>query len=186
MAPTRPGSPSPTPLPTAATASQQSQCRDDMPELKVKGVTIVETFAEAFPMVGTRIIITAPTMEWALISAPQAITEVAKPVMVRAEISAHSMVGAVMMIRVPTMGKASANVSTMVTPLTFSSGMSSRHWDCCEAVAAVGDGIGDAEPGWVDAIIAIVERLHALFDLRVEAGLDVITCLLYTSPSPRD
>ena len=30
-----------------------------MPELKVKGVTIIETFAEAFPMVGTRIIITA-------------------------------------------------------------------------------------------------------------------------------
>ncbi|MGH6734660.1 MAG: formylmethanofuran--tetrahydromethanopterin N-formyltransferase [Methyloceanibacter sp.] len=40
-----------------------------MPELKVKGVTIIETFAEAFPMVGTRIIITAPTMEWAEISA---------------------------------------------------------------------------------------------------------------------
>ena len=40
-----------------------------MPKLKVKGITIVETFAEAFPMVGTRIIITAPTMEWALISA---------------------------------------------------------------------------------------------------------------------
>ena len=53
-------------------------------------------------------------------SAPQAITEVAKPVMVRAEIRAQSSVGAVMMIRVPTMGKASANVSTMVTPLTFS------------------------------------------------------------------
>lgn len=40
-----------------------------MPELKVKGVTIVETFAEAFPMVGTRVIITAPTHEWAMISA---------------------------------------------------------------------------------------------------------------------
>jgi len=40
-----------------------------MPELKVKGITIVETFAEAFPMVGTRIIITAPTAEWAEISA---------------------------------------------------------------------------------------------------------------------
>jgi formylmethanofuran--tetrahydromethanopterin N-formyltransferase len=40
-----------------------------MPELKVKGVTIVETFAEAFPMVGTRVIITAPTLEWAMISA---------------------------------------------------------------------------------------------------------------------
>lgn len=40
-----------------------------MPELKVKGVTIVETFAEAFPMVGTRVIITAPTAEWAMISA---------------------------------------------------------------------------------------------------------------------
>jgi formylmethanofuran--tetrahydromethanopterin N-formyltransferase len=40
-----------------------------MPELKVKGVTIIETFAEAFPMVGTRIIITAPTAEWAEIAA---------------------------------------------------------------------------------------------------------------------
>lgn len=40
-----------------------------MAELKVKGVTIVETFAEAFPMVGTRVIITAPTAEWAMISA---------------------------------------------------------------------------------------------------------------------
>ncbi|ODR94182.1 formylmethanofuran--tetrahydromethanopterin N-formyltransferase [Methyloceanibacter stevinii] len=37
--------------------------------MKVKGVTIVETFAEAFPMVGTRVIITAPTAEWAMISA---------------------------------------------------------------------------------------------------------------------
>ena len=27
-----------------------------MSELKIKGITIVETFAEAFPMVGTRII----------------------------------------------------------------------------------------------------------------------------------
>ncbi len=40
-----------------------------MPELKLKGVNIVETFAEAFPMVGTRVIITAPTAEWAMISA---------------------------------------------------------------------------------------------------------------------
>src|SRR6187401_163557 len=40
-----------------------------MSELKLKGVTVVETFAEAFPMVGTRIIITAPTLEWALIAA---------------------------------------------------------------------------------------------------------------------
>ena len=40
-----------------------------MSNLNVKGVTIVETFAEAFPMVGTRIIITAPTLDWALISA---------------------------------------------------------------------------------------------------------------------
>ena len=40
-----------------------------MSELKIKGVTIVETFAEAFPMVGTRIIITAPTSTWALIAA---------------------------------------------------------------------------------------------------------------------
>jgi formylmethanofuran--tetrahydromethanopterin N-formyltransferase len=40
-----------------------------MPKLKIKGVEIVETFAEAFPMVGTRVIITAPTPEWALIAA---------------------------------------------------------------------------------------------------------------------
>ena len=40
-----------------------------MSKLKIKGVTIVETFAEAFPMVGTRIIITAPSLEWALIAA---------------------------------------------------------------------------------------------------------------------
>ena len=56
-------------------------------------------------------------------SAPQAITEVAKPVMVRAAISAHFSVGAVMMMRVPTMGKASANVSTISTPLIFSLAM---------------------------------------------------------------
>jgi formylmethanofuran--tetrahydromethanopterin N-formyltransferase len=40
-----------------------------MSELKLKGVTVIDTFAEAFPMVGTRIIITAPTLEWALIAA---------------------------------------------------------------------------------------------------------------------
>jgi formylmethanofuran--tetrahydromethanopterin N-formyltransferase len=40
-----------------------------MPDLKLKGVTVVDTFAEAFPMVGTRVVITAPTMEWALIAA---------------------------------------------------------------------------------------------------------------------
>ncbi len=40
-----------------------------MSDLKLKGITIVETFAEAFPMVGTRIIITAPTAEWADIAA---------------------------------------------------------------------------------------------------------------------
>ncbi len=37
--------------------------------LVYKGVTIDDTFAEAFPMVGTRIIVTAPTEEWALIAA---------------------------------------------------------------------------------------------------------------------
>ena len=40
-----------------------------MSKLKIKGVEIVETFAEAFPMVGTRIVITAPTLEWALVAA---------------------------------------------------------------------------------------------------------------------
>ena len=53
-------------------------------------------------------------------SAPQAITDVAKPVMVCAAMSAHFCVGAVMMMRVPTMGKASANVSMISTPLIFS------------------------------------------------------------------
>ena len=53
-------------------------------------------------------------------SAPQAITDVAKPVIVRAAIRAHSSEGAVMTIRVPTMGKASAKVSTMATPLRLS------------------------------------------------------------------
>lgn len=40
-----------------------------MSKLKLKNIEIVETFAEAFPMVGTRVIITAPTLEWALIAA---------------------------------------------------------------------------------------------------------------------
>jgi formylmethanofuran--tetrahydromethanopterin N-formyltransferase len=40
-----------------------------MSELKIKGVIVVETFAEAFPMVGTRIIVTAPTPTWAIIAA---------------------------------------------------------------------------------------------------------------------
>src|SRR6476660_1040399 len=40
-----------------------------MSKLKIKGVEIIETFAEAFPMVGTRIILTAPTQKWALIAA---------------------------------------------------------------------------------------------------------------------
>src|SRR5680860_866319 len=57
------------PSPTVPTVSRRFRVRADMPELKVKGVTIVETFAEAFPMVGTRVIITAPTLEWAMISA---------------------------------------------------------------------------------------------------------------------
>ena len=40
-----------------------------MAHLKVKGIIVVETFAEAFPMVGTRIVITAPSREWALTAA---------------------------------------------------------------------------------------------------------------------
>ena len=40
-----------------------------MSTLKLKGVEVVDTFAEAFPMAGTRIIITAPMLEWALIAA---------------------------------------------------------------------------------------------------------------------
>src|SRR5262245_19490028 len=44
-------------------------CAGAMANLKIKGIEIIETFAEAFPMVGTRIIITAPTQKWALIAA---------------------------------------------------------------------------------------------------------------------
>src|SRR4051794_24814144 len=40
-----------------------------MSPLKIKDVEIIDTFAEAFPMAGTRIVITAPTREWALIAA---------------------------------------------------------------------------------------------------------------------
>jgi formylmethanofuran--tetrahydromethanopterin N-formyltransferase len=40
-----------------------------MSPLKIKDVEIIDTFAEAFPMAGTRIVITAPTLEWALIAA---------------------------------------------------------------------------------------------------------------------
>ena len=40
-----------------------------MADLKIKGITVVETFAEAFPMVGTRIVITAPSLKWALTAA---------------------------------------------------------------------------------------------------------------------
>jgi formylmethanofuran--tetrahydromethanopterin N-formyltransferase len=35
----------------------------------INGVTIDETFAEAFPMRGTRVIITAQNLEWAMNSA---------------------------------------------------------------------------------------------------------------------
>jgi len=40
-----------------------------MPQLIRKGVRIDESFAEAFPMSGTGLIITAPTRKWALIAA---------------------------------------------------------------------------------------------------------------------
>jgi formylmethanofuran--tetrahydromethanopterin N-formyltransferase len=39
-----------------------------MSELSIKGVAIDKTFAEAFPMSATRILITAPNMEWAEIA----------------------------------------------------------------------------------------------------------------------
>ena len=55
--------------PLMAAEQQGKKAGQPMSKLNVKGVTIVETFAEAFPMVGTRIIITAPTLDWALISA---------------------------------------------------------------------------------------------------------------------
>src|SRR5690606_26567274 len=37
--------------------------------MQINGVTIRPSFAEAFPMVGTRVVITADTAEWALIAA---------------------------------------------------------------------------------------------------------------------
>ncbi len=40
-----------------------------MADLKIKGITVIETFAEAFPMVGTRIVITASSLKWALTAA---------------------------------------------------------------------------------------------------------------------
>src|SRR6476660_1289813 len=52
-----------------AAEQQGKKAGQPMSKLNVKGVAIVETFAEAFPMVGTRIIITAPTLDWALIAA---------------------------------------------------------------------------------------------------------------------
>ena len=50
-------------------------------------------------------------------SQPQAITEVAKPVMACAEINAHFSFCAVMIARVAFIGNASANVASMLTPL---------------------------------------------------------------------
>ena len=56
-------------------------------------------------------------------SQPQPITEVAKPVIVVAACAAQRAVGAVMTIAVARMSNASANVSSMATPLTVSARM---------------------------------------------------------------
>ncbi|HEY8070497.1 MAG TPA: formylmethanofuran--tetrahydromethanopterin N-formyltransferase, partial [Methylocystis sp.] len=40
-----------------------------MPQLVRKGVRIDDSFAEAFPMSGTGLIITAPNRKWAMIAA---------------------------------------------------------------------------------------------------------------------
>ena len=56
-------------------------------------------------------------------SQPHPITEVAKPVIVSAACAAQRAVGAVMTIAVARISKASANVSSMTTPLTVNSGM---------------------------------------------------------------
>lgn len=40
-----------------------------VPELTVNGVEIVDTFAEAFPIMATRVVITAETAEWAQVAA---------------------------------------------------------------------------------------------------------------------
>src|SRR4029450_12376395 len=61
-----------------------------MSELKLKGVNVVDTFAEAFPMVGTRIIITAPTLEWALIAARTMTGFATSVIAAGAEAGAHS------------------------------------------------------------------------------------------------
>ena len=52
-------------------------------------------------------------------SQPQAMTEVANPVAATAAWYAHSRSGAVMMMRVAFMPKASAKASSIVTPLMF-------------------------------------------------------------------
>ena len=59
-------------------------------------------------------------------SQPQAITEVAKPVRVSAAMRAHLAFCAVMMRRVPRIGKASAKVASIATPLMFMEKCSSR------------------------------------------------------------
>ena len=68
-------------------------------------------------------------------STPQPITEVAKPVIVVAACSAHLRLSAVTISAVARMPKASANVSSMVTPL-ISMG---RAPDICLASGAKGN-----------------------------------------------
>ncbi len=58
-----------------------------------------------------------------LASQPHPMTEVANPVIVVAACVAQRVVGAVITIAVARMPKASANVSSMTTPLSVSSGM---------------------------------------------------------------
>src|SRR6478752_3026737 len=85
-------------------------------------------------------------------STPQAITDVAKPVMVCAAMSAHFCVGAVMMMRVPTMGKASANVSMISTPLILSFDMTPVRgratWPRAEARSACRPCPPSSTPPW--------------------------------------
>ena len=71
-------------------------------------------------------------------SQPQPITEVAKPVIETAACRAHLRFGAVMTIAVARMPKASANVSSIATPLTSRLRHGTSPNGCSRAIAASG------------------------------------------------
>ena len=79
--------------------------------MRVHDTEVIDTFAEAFPMWGARIVVTAETPTWAE-HAARSLTDVAKPVSDRPACSAQAGVSAVTTIRAPHIGNASANVSS--------------------------------------------------------------------------